>query len=160
MCMMPRATPSAMCRWGTRRRCQEFLVLWESQRAVQNNGNVKSELQYLAVKNLQYVLSTVELFLVLFLFSWLLWWTNLLVLFLVRVASHWLRSALASALDSAKYVRCKGPAAVFHRLKTSSQRRRVMHVVSNILPGRDCRPQIDIPKRDRHIRTYARTLRE
>ena len=39
------------------------------QRAVQNNDNVKSEPKYLAVKNLQYVLSTVELFLVLFLLS-------------------------------------------------------------------------------------------
>ena len=34
------------------------------QRTVQNNGNVKSEPKYL-VKNLQYVLSTVELFLAL-----------------------------------------------------------------------------------------------
>ena len=32
--------------------------LVEVQRAVQNNGNVKSEPKYLAVKNLQYVLST------------------------------------------------------------------------------------------------------
>ena len=40
------------------------------QRAVQN---VKSEPKYLAVKNPQYVLSTFELFLVLFLLSWLLY---------------------------------------------------------------------------------------
>ena len=39
------------------------------QRTVQNKSNVKSEPKYLAVKNLQYVLSTVELFLVLFLLS-------------------------------------------------------------------------------------------
>ena len=39
------------------------------QRTVQNKGNVKSEPKYLAVKNLQYMLSTVELFLVLFLLS-------------------------------------------------------------------------------------------
>ena len=39
------------------------------QRTVQNKSNVKSEPKYLAVKNLQYVLSTVELYLVLFLLS-------------------------------------------------------------------------------------------
>ena len=70
------------------------------QGVVQNNGKVKSVPKYLAVKNLQYVLN--ELFLVLFLLSWLLWWTDLLVLFFVRVTSRWLHSALASALDSAK----------------------------------------------------------
>ena len=42
------------------------------QRTVQKNGNVKSEPKYLAVKNLQYVLSTFELFLVLPLLYWLL----------------------------------------------------------------------------------------
>ena len=50
------------------------------QRAVQNNGNMKSEPKYLAVKNLQYVLFTVELFLVLFLLSWLLRWTDLVIM--------------------------------------------------------------------------------
>ena len=78
---------------------------------VQNNRNVKSEPKYLACENPQYVLSTVELFLVLLL-SWLLRSTNLVVLFFVRVTSRRLRSALASALDSDKYVRCEGPAAL------------------------------------------------
>ena len=78
------------------------------QRAVPNNGNVKSEPKYLAVKILQYVLSTVELFLVLFLLSWLLY-GGLTSWFSLRVTSH---SALASALDSAKYVCCKGPATL------------------------------------------------
>ena len=41
-------------------------LVW-ALRTVQNNGNVKT---------LQYVLSTVELFLVLFLLSWLLLWTD------------------------------------------------------------------------------------
>ena len=68
-------------------------------------------LKYLAVKNLQYVLSTVKLFLVLFLVSWLLPWTDLLVLFFVRIASRRLRSALVSALDFAKYIHGKGSAA-------------------------------------------------
>ena len=54
------------------------------QRAVQNNGNVKSEPKYLTVKNLQYVLSTVELFLLLFLLSLLLRWTDLLLFFLCQ----------------------------------------------------------------------------
>ena len=44
---------------------------------VQNNGNMKSVPKYLAVKNLQYVLN--ELFLVLFLLSWLLWWTGFIL---------------------------------------------------------------------------------
>ena len=61
---------------------------------------------------LQYVLSTVELFVVLFLLSWLLQWTDLLAFFFVRVASCRLCSALVSALDSAKYVCCKRPAAL------------------------------------------------
>ena len=39
------------------------------QRTVQNKSNAKSEPKYLAMKNLQFVLSTVELFLVLFLLS-------------------------------------------------------------------------------------------
>ena len=51
-------------------------------------------------------------FLLLFLLSWLLLWTDLLVLFFVRVTSHRLRSALASAPDSAKYICCEGPAAL------------------------------------------------
>ena len=59
---------------------------------------MKSEPKYLAVKNLQYVLTTVELFLALFLLSWLLRWTDLLILFFVRVANRRLRSALDSAL--------------------------------------------------------------
>ena len=58
------------------------------------------------------MLSTVELFLVLFSLSWLLRWTDLFVLFFVRVASRRLRLALTSALDSAKYVRCEGPATL------------------------------------------------
>ena len=59
---------------------------------------------------------------------------------------------------------------MLYRQKMSSRRRRVMHVVSNILPERDHRPQIDIPKRyrkltflsvtDKYVRTYAITLRE
>ena len=98
------------------------------------------------VKNLQYVLSTLELFLVLFLLSWLLRWTDLLVfdllvLFFVRVASRRLRSALASALDSAKYVCCEGLAALSSPSSVDVvpvlSQRRVMHVVSDILPGRD-----------------------
>ena len=51
------------------------------------------------VKTVQYVLSTFELFLVLFLLSWLLW-------------VGWQHSALISALDSAKYVRYEGLAAL------------------------------------------------
>ena len=75
------------------------------------------------VKNLQYVLSAVELFLVLFSLSWLLRWTDLLVLFFVRVASHRLRSALASPLDSTKYVHCKGPATLSSSSSVAKKRR-------------------------------------
>ena len=77
-----------------------------AQRIVQNNGNVEIEPKYLACD----VLSTVKLSLVLF-------------FFFVRVASRRLRSILASALDSAKYVRCEGPAVLSSRPpspKTSS----------------------------------------
>ena len=59
MRMMPCAAPSAMYIWGERRKCQALLV----QRAAQNNSNVNSEPNSWLVKNLQYVLSTVELFL-------------------------------------------------------------------------------------------------
>ena len=93
------------------------------------------------MKNLQYVLSTAEFFLVLFLLSWLLQWTDLLVYSLSElVTSRQLHSALASALDSAKCVRCEGPAALSSPpsvAKKSSFRRRVMHVVSDIQPRRD-----------------------
>ena len=75
------------------------------------------------VKNLQYVLSTVELFLALFLLTWLLWWTDLLVLFFVRVTSRQLCSALASALDSAKYVCCEGPATLSSPPSVAKKRR-------------------------------------
>ena len=59
-----------------------------------------------------YVFSTFELFLVLFLLSWLPRWTDLFAFFFVRVASYRLHSALVSALDSAKYVHCEAPAAL------------------------------------------------
>ena len=63
------------------------------QRTVQNNSNVKSEPKYLAVKNLQYVLSTLELCLVLLLLSWLLRWADFFAFFFfLRVASRQLRS--------------------------------------------------------------------
>ena len=70
------------------------------QRMVQNNVNVKSEPKYLAVKNLQYVLSTVELFFVLLSLYWLLRWLTSLLFFL-RVTSRQLRSALVHGLGSA-----------------------------------------------------------
>ena len=59
------------------------------------------------VKSVQYVLSAFELILSL---SWRLQVDGLLCLFL-RVGSRWLCSAIY-ALDSAKYVCCKGPAAL------------------------------------------------
>ena len=136
MRMMPRAAPCAMRGAGVRG-CSFSIV--GAQRTVQNNGNVKSEPKYLACEE-----SPVRAF-----YCWTLscsllalLWTDLFVFFFVRVASRRLRSVLASALDSAKYVRCEGPAALSSRppsRKTSSRRRRVMHVVSDsyILPGRD-----------------------
>ena len=62
------------------------------------------------MKTLQYVLSTFELFVVLFLLFWLLRWTDFFAFFFVRVARCRLHSALVSALGSAKYVHCEGPA--------------------------------------------------
>ena len=108
------------------------------------------------VKNLQYVLSTVELFLVLFLLSWFLWWTDILVVFFVRVASPRLRSALASALDSAKYVRCKGPAMLSSPSSITKK-----GLGFRLVPTSSCNacgirypawawPQIDIPNANWH----------
>ena len=84
------------------------------QRMVQKNVNVKSEPKYLAVKNIQYVLSTVELFFFFVLLSlyWLLQWLTSLLFFL-RVTSRRLGSALVHGLGSANmYVHCVGPAAL------------------------------------------------
>ena len=105
------------------------------QRAVQNNGNVNIKPKYLAVKNLQYVLSTVGFFL--FSSCSLGLYGGLTVLSFVRVASRRLCSALASALDSAKYYVAKTQLYCPPRplLPKMSSQRRVMHVVSNILPG-------------------------
>ena len=131
------------------------------QRTVQNNGNVKSEPKYLAVKNLQYVLSTLELCLVLLLLSWLLRWADFFAFFFfLRVASHQLHSVC---------VYCEGPAvlsspsSVVRHQKTLSRHRHVMHV-SDILPRCECkltfraRPQIDIPKCDQHVHCENRSL--
>ena len=121
-----------------------------AQRIAQNNGNVKNEPKYLACEEspVRALLSAVELSLVLF-------------YFFVRVASRRLRSVLASALDSAKYVRCEGPAALSSRPpspKTSSRRRRrrVMHVVSDIVPGRDLKLTF-LSVTDTYVRTHVRT---
>ena len=70
-----------------------FAGLLGAQRTVQNNGNVKSEPNTWLVKTLQYVLSTFELFLVLFLLPWFLRWTDFFAFFL-KVASRRLHSAL------------------------------------------------------------------
>ena len=93
------------------------------QRAIYKTVTRRVSLNTWFVKYLQYVHSTVEYFRVLFLFSWLLWRTDLLVIFFVRVASCRPRSALASALDSAKYVRCKGPAALSSPSSVAIKRR-------------------------------------
>ena len=105
------------------------------------------------VRTLQYVLSTFELFLVLFLLSWLPRWTDLFAFFFVRVASRRLRSALVSALDSTKYVRCEGPAALSSPSSIAKKRclpnsvlhrcPRVMHV--SVTPDSYVCAQIDIP---------------
>ena len=88
--MMPRAMPCtsvSMCNahaGGAQSRCQKLCTagLVGAQRTVQNNGNVRIEPNTWLVKNLQYVLSTFELFLVLFLLSWLLLrWTNFFAFF-------------------------------------------------------------------------------
>ena len=89
-----------------------FARLMGAQRTVQKNDNMRSEPKYLAVKNLQYMLSTFELFLVVLLLSWLLQWADFFAFFSLRVASRQLCSALVYALGSTKYVRCEGPATL------------------------------------------------
>ena len=84
MRMMPRALQAPRTD-GARGAGGSFSIVG-AQRTVQNNGNVKSEPKYLAyMKDLQYVLSTVELFLVLFL---LYGGLTSLFFFFVRVASR------------------------------------------------------------------------
>ena len=130
------------------------------------------------MKNLQYVLSTVELYLVLYCGL-----TSLFFSLSESLAVGCVQYSLLHLTQPNTYVakaqpRCP-PAARPPSPKTSSQRHRVMHVVSDILPGRDLKltflsgtanhryytlpevysiyAQINIPKRDRHVRTYART---
>ena len=110
------------------------------------------------MKDLQYVLSTVELFLVLFLLSWLLRPSSFFCS-LSESLAVWLRYAPASAHDSAIYVRCEGSASctvlpVLRHQNTLSQRRHV-HVVSDILPGRDLKLTF-LSVTDTYMRTYVR----
>ena len=87
---------------------------WESKElTVQNNSNVKSEPKYQACEECPR--RTCFLFLNYFLFFCrsLGYYRGLTsLLFLFRVASCRLNSALIYALGSAKYVCCKGPAAL------------------------------------------------
>ena len=69
MHMMPRA---AMLQMGRMAQVSGVACLVGVQRAVQNNGNVKSEPKIPGCEESPVVLFTVKLFLVLFLLSWLL----------------------------------------------------------------------------------------
>ena len=116
-------------------------------------------------------------FLVLFLLSWLLRWTDLLVLFFVRVANRRLRSALVLDLTPPNTYIVKGqprcppcppsprnvsPNSILHQCPHE------MHV--SVTPDSWAWLQIDIPKYDRkltflsvtntYVRMYIRTSRE
>ena len=113
MRMMPRAAHRA-CGWGARSNCQKFYTA----------GLVGAKI---TIPDLWRLSSMCFLLLNSLLFSWLLRWSDLFAFFFVRVASRRLRSALVSALDYAKYVRCEGPSRavlpVLHRQETSPQLR-------------------------------------
>ena len=107
-CLVPRQAPLSM------RMAQVLGVahLVGAPRAVQNNSNVKSEPKYLACKESPicdfyfWTLSCSSVTLLVSMVDWLLCFACL------RVASCWVRSTLVYALDFARYVRCKGPAAL------------------------------------------------
>ena len=132
------------------------------QRAIQNKGNVKSEPKYLACEE-----SLVRAF-----YCWtfscsllaLLGFHGGLTSWFYRVTSHQVRSALTSALDSAKYVCCEGPAVLFS-LSSVAKKNVILTLCSAHViwypawawPQIDIHkryiPQIDIPKHDGHIHT-------
>ena len=85
------------------------------------------------VKYLQYMLSTVELFLVLGFYGGLTTWFYSLS---DSLAVGCIQHSLLHLTPPNTYVAKAQPRSSIAK-KTSSQRRRVMHVVSNILPGRD-----------------------
>ena len=125
---------------------------------------MKSEPKYLACEESPIrVLSTFELFSVLPSLYWLLWWADFFAF--IATESPAVGCVQHSFMHLALQIRTSRRASrtalpVLRSRETSSQRRRVMHV-SGISDGRECkltflgRPQIDIPKRDRHVRTHV-----
>ena len=110
------------------------------QRAVQNNGNMKSEAKYLAVKDLQYMLSTVELFLFSSCFLGFYggltsWFYSLSESLAVGCVHHMLLHLTPPNTYIAKAQPCcpSRPPSAKNAVPTSC----IMHVVSDILPGRD-----------------------
>ena len=122
------------------------------QRIVQNNSTWTVSLNTWLVKNLQYVLSTIELF---FTFCWSLgFYSGLTSLFIfLRVTSHWLCSALVAPqnIHAAKGQPCCPPCppSQTNVVSTSSCNARIQSWL-----------QIDIYNHDRHVHTYIRTSQE
>ena len=130
----------ALCIWvGHVEQVSEIVRCWY------NTGSQKNITWF--VKTFQYMLS-----------AWLLRWTDFFAFF-VRVASHRLRSALVSALDSTKYVRCKSPAACPHCpplprniVSPNSVLHRHPHVTHiSVMPDSWGWVQINIPEHDRKL---------
>ena len=115
------------------------------QRAVQNNGDVKSEpkIPGCEVSQGQYMPSTVELFLFFFFCSLgfygglTSWFYSLSESLAVGRIQHSLLHLTSPNTYVAKAQPRSPPRPPLP--KTSSRRRHVMHMVSNILPGRDRR---------------------
>ena len=126
------------------------------------------------MKNLQYMLSTFQLFLVLLSLYWLLRWADFFAFFFLRVASHRLRSALVYALGFANtYIANGQPRCPPHPLSprnvvlTSScnaciryparahERKLTFRTTSNDIPKR-YRKLTFLSVTDMYVRTYIR----
>ena len=110
------------------------------------------------VKNLQYMLSTVELFLVLPLLYWLLWWADFFAFIVSESSSvgcvqHSFMHLAPQICTSRRASHTALP--VLPSQETLSRHRRVMHV-SGIMSGRE-RKLTFISVIDMYVRTYIRT---
>ena len=135
-CLAPRQAPMSLHKLQV----SGVACLVGVQRTVQNNRNTKSEPKDLACEE-----SPIRAFyfwtLVLLPLSWRLRWTDFFVLFFCRVGSHHPHSAFIYALDSAKYVHCKGPATLSSPSSITNNARIKRHLSS----WAQASAQIDIP---------------
>ena len=151
---MPLQVPC--CVDGAGRWCQTLLV---SNKKYKRTVTWRVNLNTWFVKNLQYVLSIFELFLVLPLLYWLLRWGDFFAFFVsespaIGCVQHLFMHLALQIRTSRRASRAALP--VLRSQEMSSRLRRVMHV-SGILSRRERKltfwgwPQIDIPKWNRKL---------